>query len=67
MLRVWLPKMIGISWGMAMSSPSDDTTFTVVDAVGMWRKRNRSRARPKSGATTNTAITNDSHCGHLGP
>ena len=34
---------------MAMSRPSDDTSLAVVDAVGMWRNRNRSRARPMAG------------------
>ena len=37
-----------------MSRPSDDTSLAVVDAVGMWRNRNRSRARPSRGENTST-------------
>lgn len=52
-----MPKKMGRAWGMAMSSPSDDTSLAVVEAVGMYRNRNRSRARPSSGENTSTART----------
>ncbi len=61
--RCPLPKKMGSAWGMAMSRPNDDTSFAVVEAVGMWRNRNRSRARPSSGENTSTDSTNASPTG----
>ena len=59
--------MIGMVCGIATSSPSDDTSLTVVDAVGMCLNRNRSSARPMSGATMSTAITKQIHMFQCGP
>ncbi len=49
-----LPKKMGRAWGMAMRSPSVDTSLAVVEAVGMCRKRKRSSASPSMGDTTST-------------
>ena len=59
--------MIGIVSGMATSSPSDETSFTVVDAVGMCENKNRSRASPTSGATTSTEMMNEGIWFQCGP
>ena len=60
--------MIGMVCGIATSNPSDDTSLTVVDAVGMCQNRNWSRARPKSGATTRTETTKEGiHMFQCGP
>ncbi len=59
--------MIGMVCGIATSSPRDETSFTVVDAVGMCLNKKRSSARPMSGATTSTAIKKQNHWFQCGP
>ena len=50
--------------GIATSKPNDTTSFATVGAVRRCRKRNRSRTKPISGATTTTATTNAGMIGH---
>ncbi len=48
-----------------MSRPTVDSTLAVVDAVGMCRNKNRSRASPRAGEITITATMNAAHCGQF--
>jgi hypothetical protein len=50
--------------GIATSRPIDVTSRAIGGAVRKWRKRRRSRIKPRSGPTMTTARMNAGRIGH---
>ena len=61
--RCEIPKIICVMLGMAMSRPSDGTSFTSGGALWVERNKARSSAMPIAGLRSTTATTNAAHLG----